>query len=130
MNYRFNRIPVKIPKIFLAEIKMHPNFFYGFLKNPDGDCSHEIKKRLILGGKAMTNLDSIFKSKDITLLTKVCIVKAMVFLVVMYRCQSWTTKKAEHQRTDAFKLWCWRRTLESHLDCKEIKPVNTKGNQP
>ena len=77
----------------------------------------------------MTNLDSILKSKDITLSTKVCLVMAMVFPVVMYRCESWTIKRAERQRIDAFELWYWR-TLESPLDCKEIKPVNPKGNQP
>ena len=77
----------------------------------------------------MTNLDSILKSRDITLPTKVHIVKAMVFPAVMYRCESWTIKKAEHQRTDAFELWCWKR-LERSLDFKEIKPVNPKGNQP
>ena len=77
----------------------------------DGDCSHEIKRRLLLGRKAMTNLDSILKSRDITLPTKVHLVKAMVFPVVMYRCESWTKKKAEHQRIDAFELWCWRRLL-------------------
>ena len=77
----------------------------------DGDCSHEIKRQLLLGKKAMANLDSILKSRDITLPTKVCLVKAMVFPVVMYGCESWTIKKAEHQRTDAFELWCWRRLL-------------------
>ena len=77
----------------------------------DGDCNHEIKRRLLLGRKAMTSLDSILKSRDITLPTKVGLVKAMVFLVVMYGCESWTMKKAEHQRTDAFELWCWRRLL-------------------
>ena len=77
----------------------------------------------------MTNLHSILKSRDITVLTKVHIVKAMVSLVVMYGCESWTIKKAEHRRIDAFELWCWRR-LESPLDCKVIKPVNPKGNQP
>ena len=77
----------------------------------DGDCSHEIKRRLLLGRKVMTNLDGIFKSRDITLPTKVRIVKAMVFPVVMYGCQSWTVKKAECQRIDAFELWCWRRLL-------------------
>ena len=77
----------------------------------------------------MTNLDSIFKRRDITLLTKVHLVKAMVFPVVMYGCKSWTIKKTECQRTDAFELWCWRRLLRI-LDCKEIKPVNPKGNQP
>ena len=78
----------------------------------DGDCSHEIKRRLLLGGKVMTNLDSIFKSRDITLPTKVRLVKAMVFAVVMYGCESWTVKKAEHRRIDAFELWCWRRLLK------------------
>ena len=77
----------------------------------DGDCSHEIKRHLLLGRKVMTNLDSIFKSRDITLPTKVRLVKAMVFLVVMYGCEIWTVKKAERQRIDAFELWCWRRLL-------------------
>ena len=77
----------------------------------DGDCSHEIKRRLLLGRKVMTNLDSIFKSRDITLLTKVHLVKAMVFPVIMYGCESWTVKKAGRQRIDAFELWCWRRLL-------------------
>ena len=77
----------------------------------DGDCSHEIKRRLLLGRKVMTNLDSIFKSKDVTLATKVHLVKAMIFPVVMYGCKSWTIKKAEHWRIDAFELWCWRRLL-------------------
>ena len=77
----------------------------------DGDCSHEIKRRLFLGRKVMTNLDRIFKSRDITLPTKVCLVRAMVFPVVMYGCESWTIKKTEHRRTDAFELWCWRRLL-------------------
>ena len=77
----------------------------------DGDCSHEIKRRLLLGRKAITNLESIFKSKDISLPTKVCLVKVMVFPVVMYKCESWTIKKAEHQIVDAFELWCWRRLL-------------------
>ena len=77
----------------------------------DGDCSHEIKRLLLLGRKVMTNLDSILKSRDITLPTKVCLVKAMVFPVVMYGCESWTVKKAECQRIDAFELWCWRRLL-------------------
>ena len=77
----------------------------------DGDCSHDIKRRLHLGRKVMTNLDSLLKSKDITLPTKVCLVKAMVFPVVMYGCESWTVKKAECRRIDAFELWCWRRLL-------------------
>ena len=77
----------------------------------DGHCSCEIKRRLLLGRKVLTNLESILKSRDITLSTKVCLVKAMVFPVVMYGCESWTIKKAEHRRTDAFQLWCWRRLL-------------------
>ena len=85
--------------------------FLGSKITADGDCSHEIKRRLILGRKVMTNLDSIFKSRDITLSTKVRLVKAMVFPVVMYGCESWTIKKAEWQRIDAFELWCWRRLL-------------------
>ena len=85
--------------------------FLGSKITADGDCSHEIKRRLLLGGKVMTNLDSIFKSRDITLPTKVCLVKAMVFLMVMYGCESWTVKKSEHRRIDAFELWCWRRLL-------------------
>ena len=88
------------------------DFIFGGSKiTADGDCSHEIKRRLLLGRKAMTNLDSILKSRDITLPTKICLVKVMVFPVVMYGCESWTTKKAEHQRIDAFELWCWRRLL-------------------
>ena len=78
---------------------------------PDGDCSHEIKRHLLLGRKSMTNIDSILESRDITLPTKVHLVKAMVFPVVMYGCESWTIKKAEHQRIEAFELWCWRRLL-------------------
>ena len=77
----------------------------------DGDCSHEIKRGLVLGRKVMTNLESILQSRDITWPTKVHLIKAMVFPVVMYECESWTIKKAEHQRTDAFELWCWRRLL-------------------
>ena len=80
----------------------------------DGDCSHEIKRRLLLGRKVMTNLDSIFKSRDITLPTKVHLVKAVVFPVVMYGYESWNIKKAEHRRIDAFELWCWRRLLRVH----------------
>ena len=88
------------------------DFIFGGSKiTGDGDCSHEIKRRLLLGRKVMTNLDSILISRDITLSTKVCLVKAMVFPVVMYRCESWTIKKAECRRIDAFELWCWRRLL-------------------
>ena len=102
------------------------DFIFGGSKiTPDGDCSHEIKRRLLLRRKVMTNLDSIFKSRDITLLTKVRLVKAVIFPVVMYGCESWTVKKAEHQRIDAFEL----RRLESPLDCKEFQPVHSKGDQ-
>ena len=101
--------------------------FLGSKITADGDCSHEIKRRLLLGRKVMNNLDSILKSRDITLPTKVCLVKAMVFQVVMYGCESWTTKTAERRRIDALELWCWRRLLR---DCKEIQPVHSKGDQP
>ena len=90
--------------------------------------SHEIKRHLLLGRKATTNLDNIFKSRDIALPKKVCVAKAMVFTVVMYRYESWTIKKAECWRTDAFELVMLEKTLESHLDCKENQPVNPKGN--
>ena len=96
--------------------------FLGSKITTDGECSHEIKRRLLLGRKIMTNLDSILKSRDITLSTKVHIVKAMVFPVVMYGCESWTIRKAEHRKIDAFELWCWRRLLE-------IQPVHPKGDQ-
>ena len=99
--------------------------FLGSKITTDGDCSHEIKRCLLLGRKVTTNLDSILKSRDITLPTKVHLVKAMVFPVVMYGCESWTMKKAECQRIDAFELWCWRRLL----GYKEIQPVHYKGNQ-
>ena len=94
----------------------------------DGDCSHEIKRRLLLGRKVMSKLDSIFKSRDITLPTKVHLVNVIVFPIVMYGCESWTTKKAEHQRTESFELWCWRRP-KSPLNSKEIQPVHPKGDQ-
>ena len=86
-------------------------FIFGSKITADGDCSHKIKRRLLLGRKAMTNLDSILKSRDITLITKVHLVKAIVFPVFMYGCEIWTIKKAEHQRIDAFELWCWRNLL-------------------
>ena len=94
----------------------------------DGDCSHEIKIRLLLGRKIMTNLDSILKSRDITLPTKVRLVKAMVLPVVTYGCESWTIKKVEHWRSHAFELWFWE-DFDSPLDCKEIQPVHLKENQ-
>ena len=94
----------------------------------DGDRSHEIKRCLLFGRKVMANLDSILKSRDITLSTKVRLVKAMVFPVVIYGCESWTLRKAECRRIDGFELWCWK-TLESPLACKEIQPVHPKGDQ-
>ena len=104
------------------------DFIFGGSKiTADGDCNHEIKRHLLLGRKTMTNLDSILKSRDFILPTKVCLIKAIVFPVVMYGCERWTIKKAEHGRIDDFEL-CW--TLESSLGCKEIKSVNPKGNQP
>ena len=103
--------------------------FLGSRITAHGDCSHEIKRRLLLGRKVITNLDSIFKSRDITLPTKVHLVKAMVFPVVMYGRESWTVKKAERRRIDAFELWCWIRLLRV-LDCKEIQPVHSEGDQP
>ena len=99
--------------------------FLGSKITADGDCSHEIKRHLLLGRKIMTNLDSLIKSRDITLPTKVHLVKATVFPIVTYGCESWTIKKAERQRIDAFELWCWRRPL----DCKEIQTVHPKRNQ-
>ena len=102
--------------------------FLGSKITADGDCSHEIKRRLLLGRKVRSNLDSILKSREITLPTKVHLVKAVVFPVVMCGCESWTVKKAEYRRIDAFELWCWRRLL-SPLDCKEIQPVHPKGDQ-
>ena len=100
----------------------------GFKITADGDCSHEIKKHLLLGMKVMTNLDGILKSRDITLPAKVCLIQAMAFPVVMYGCESWTIKIAEQQRIDASELWYWRR-LENSLGCKEIKPLHPRGNQ-
>ena len=93
------------------QLKVLDFIFVGSKITADGECSHEIKRRLLLGRKVMTNLDGILKSRDITLPTKVCLVKAMAFPVVMYGCESWTVKKAECQRIDAFELWCWRRFL-------------------
>ena len=105
------------------------DFIFGGSKiTADGDCSHELKRCLLLGRKAMTNLNSILKSRVISLPTKVHVIKAMVFPVVIDGCESWTIKKAERQRVDAFKLRCWRRLL-SPLDCKKIKAVHPKGVQ-
>ena len=102
--------------------------FLGFKITVDGDFSHEIKRHLLLGRKAMPKLDSILKIRAITWPTNVHLLKAMIFLVVMYRCESWTIKKAEHKR--CFQIVVLEKTLESPLDCKEIKPVNPKRNQP
>ena len=103
--------------------------FWGSKITADGDCSHEIKRRLLLRIKVMSNLDSIFKSRDITLPTKVRLVKAMVFPVVMYGCESWTVK-AEHQRIDAFELWCWRRLLRVPWTARRSNQSNSEGDQP
>ena len=103
--------------------------FLGSKITADGDCSHEIRQWFVISRKAMTNLDSVLKSRDITVLWKVHIVKTMFFPVVTYGCESWTLKKAECWRIDAFELWCWR-TPESPFDSKEIKPFNLKGDQP
>ena len=129
--------PITSWQIHGETVETVANFiFQGSKITADGDRSHEIKRRLRLGRKVMTNLDSVLKSRDITSPTKVRLVKAMVFPVVMYGWESWTIKKAEHQRIDAFELLLeksWRRllekTLESPLDCKEIQPVHPKGDQ-
>ena len=104
--------------------------FLGSKITADGDCSHEIKRHLLLGRKVMTNLDSILKSRDITWPTKVYLVKAMVFPVVMYGCESWTIKKAEHQRIDAFQLWCWRRLLRVPWTARRSTQSILKGISP
>ena len=123
--------PITSCRIGGETVKTVADFIFGGSKiTADGDCSHEIERRLLLGRKVMTNLDSILKSRDITLSTKVHLVKAMVFPVVMYRCESWTIKKAECRRIDAFELWCWRRLLRvpwtarrsSQSILKEISP--------
>ena len=104
--------------------------FSGSKINADGDCSHEIKRHLLLARKAMTNLDSILKSRDITLPTKVCLVKAVVFPVVMYGYESWTIKKAEHRRIDAFELWCWRRLLRVPWTARRSNQSILRENSP
>ena len=107
------------------------DFIFGGSKiTADGDCSHEIKRRLLLGRKVMTNLDSIFKSRDIALLNKVCLVEAMVFPVVMYGCESWTVKKAECRRIDAFELWCWRRCLRVPWSARRSNQSILKESNP
>ena len=123
--------PITLWQIDGETLETVSDFIFGGSKiTTDGDCSHEIKRRLLLGRKVMTNLDSIIKSRDISLPTKVHLVKAMVFPVVMYGCESWTVKKAEHRRIDASELWCWRRLLRvpwtarrsNHSIPKEISP--------
>ena len=122
--------PITSWQIDGATMETVTDFIVGGSKiTADGDCSHEIKRCLLLGRKAMTNLDRILKSRQITLPTKVHLIKAMVFPVVMYGCESWTVKKAECRRIDAFELWCWRRLLERPLDSKKIQPVHPKGYQ-
>ena len=120
--------PTTSPEIDGETVETVSDFiFLGSKITTDGDCSHEIKRCLLLGRKVMTNLDSIFKSRDITLPTKVHLVKAMVFPVVMYGCESWNVKKAERRRIDAVVL---EKTLESPLDCREIQAVHSEGDQP
>ena len=123
--------PITMWQIYRETVETVADFILrGSKITADGDYSHEIKRRFLLGMKFMTNLDSILKSRDITLPTKVCLVKAMIFPVVMYGCESWTMKKAEHRRIDAFELWCWRRLLRfpwtarrsNHSILKEISP--------
>ena len=109
--------------------KVDDFIFLGSKSTAVGDCSHEIKRCLLLGKKVMTNLDSILKSRDITLQTKVRLVKAMVFPVVMYGCESWTVKKAECRRIDAFELWCWRRLLRVPWTAKRSNQSHPKGDQ-
>ena len=109
MSFLSKNFPMRF--FFLVQIFFMSFIFWGSKITADGDCSHEIKRHLLLGRKIMTNLDSIFKSRDTTWPTKVHLVKAMVFPVVMYGCESWTVKKAEHWRIDTFELWCWRRLL-------------------
>ena len=121
--------PITLWKIDGETVETVAGFiFRGSKITADGGCSHKIKRRLLLGREVRTNLDSLLKTRDITSPTKIHLVKAMVFPVVTYGGESWTIKKAEHRRIDAFELWC-RRRLESPLDCKEIQPVHPKGNQ-
>ena len=123
--------PITSCQIVGGKVEIVSDFIFGGSKiTADGDGSHEIKICLLLGRKVMTNLDSIFKSRDNTLPTKVHLVKAMVFPVVMYICERWTMKKAERRRIDAFELWCWRRLLRVPWTCKEIQPVHSEGDQP
>ena len=122
--------PITSLEIDGETVEMVSDFvFWGTKITADGEFSHEIKRRLLLGRKVMTNLHSIFKSRDITLPTKVHLVKAMVFPVVMYGCESWTVKKAELRRIDAFELWCWRRLLRVPWTARRSNPVHSEGDQ-
>ena len=127
--------PITLWQIDVEKMETVTDFiFLGSKITADGDCSHKFERHLLLGSKAMTNLDSILKSRDITLSTKVCLVKAMVFPVVMYRCESWTLKKAEHWRIDAFELWCWRRLLRvpwkiSRLNESILKEISSQYSE-
>ena len=123
--------PITSWEIDAETVETVSDFILGGSKiTADGDCHHEIKRHLLLGRKVMNNLDSIFKSRDITLLTKVCLVKAVVFPVVVYGCESWTMKKAEHQRIDAFELWCWRRLLRVPWTARRSKQSILKEISP
>ena len=123
--------PINSWEIDGETVEIVANFILGGSKTTaDGDCGHEIKRRLLLGRKVMTNLDSIFKSRDITLSTKVRLVKAMVFPVFMYGCESWTVKKAEHRRIDAFELWCWRRLLRVPWTARRSNQSILKETRP
>ena len=136
-SWEINGETVETVSDFIFFIYFFSDFiFWGSKITADDDCSHEIKRHLLLGRKVMTNLDSVLKSRDITLPINVCIVKAMVFLVVMYGCESWTVKKAERRRIDAFELWCWRRLLKvpwtarrsNQSILKEISPeISSEG---
>ena len=130
-NHGKNHGPISLWQIEGEKVKAVTNFlFLGSQITANGDCSHEIRQCLLLGRKAMTNLDSIFKSRDITLPTKVSLVKAMVFPVVMYGNESWTIKKVEHQRTDAFELWSWRRLLRVPWTAKRSNQSTVKDISP
>ena len=111
-------------------MKTARDYFFGSKITADGDCSHEIKRHLLPGRKAMTNLDSILKSRDITIPTKICLVKAMVFPLVKYGCESWTIKKAKRQRIDAFELWCWRKLLRVPWTARRSKQSILKEISP
>ena len=131
VGLKLNIQKTKIPSLHGKQMgKQWLTIFLSSKITADGDCSHEIKKHLLLGRKVMTDLDSILKSRDIILSTKVHLVKAMVFPVVMYGCESWTVKKAEHQRMDAFELWCWRRLLRVPWTARRSNQSILKENSP